>query len=288
MSSNLGPTGVGIHLLTRDRVEVLDAIRSFMEVRDLEWVGGGPEGADLGETRLLLLPPQGRWSSLYPEDPYLADTLAPALAAAVRCPVLVVGQIEEAAVFYRAYDESGVLGDEFHSCPDYEKEFDEADASEEELERTRGEPEIVAALLGMKAGDLASTLAASRIEHLRDVDVNAVPADNKLALAAIQKNFALPDLEQDFDVLWHLGFDDAEDVDLRYLAYGHPEESLRDQLRDKLDGLLSRLRRQQKAAPQPESESEPEPQSEPEPSKHENPNYRGMAKMPPPGGGDDS
>ena len=235
------PVGAGIHLRTQDRVKVLDALRELMEREGLRWVGGGPDGAPEGAVRLLLLPPRGAWTSLYPEDRALEPRLAAGLAQALGAPAFTVGWVGEAAFFYRAYGPTGELVDEYHSCPDYEKESDEDDASEEELRRTKGDTQLLVALLGQPSGcsadALASLLAESRIERLRDHDPVEGYADNVEPLTRLAEAFALPDLLEDFDELWHIGLDEEEDVDLRYLAYAAPGK------KSSLSGLVDRWRR---------------------------------------------
>lgn len=219
------PTGVGIHIKTRDRVKVLDAVRAACGAEGLEWKGGGQD-ADEDSVRFLLLPARGSWVSLYPADPAWADVVAGPIALCVQAPVMIFGRIDDDAFFYMAYDTQGDLLDQFHSCPDWAKDFDEPDASDEELERTRGKPAKVAGLLGAsaKAAELKEILHKARIERLRDHDPWDGVADAFTSLRKIGAAFGLPDLEDDFDTLWDLGLEEDEDADLRYLAYGQPEE----------------------------------------------------------------
>ncbi len=219
------PTGVGIHIKTRDRVNVLDAVRAAMEAEGLSWVGGGMDAPNAA-ARMLLLPPRGSWTSLYPERPDLARELASLIALQLKTDVLVVGRLEEAAFFYVFFNGNGSLGDEYHSCPDWSKDVDEDDASEDELERTRGKPAALSHLLsgGVSLDALTKLLKDSRIERLRDHSAHDGPGNNTEPLTRLADALALPDLLEDFDELWHLGLDDEDDIDLRYLAYGRPEE----------------------------------------------------------------
>jgi hypothetical protein len=232
------PTGVGMHIRTRDRVGVLDAIRTAMDAEGLSWVGAGPGDTPTDSVRMLLLPPRGAWTSLYPEDTSLARELAGLIALQLKAPVFTVGRYDDAAFFYVYHDRGGNLADEYDSCPDWSKDVDEDDASASELERTRGRPEVLSTLLasGQEPAALSELLKASRIERLRDHSAYRGPATSREPLTQLADLLALPDLLEDFDELWHLGLDDDEDVDLRYLAYGEPEERL------DLGELLSRFR----------------------------------------------
>lgn len=218
------PTGVGIYVKSRDRVGVLDAVRTAMEAEGLEWVGGGVD-APSEATRLLLLPPTGDWTPLYPATATRAG-LAGDIAIQLKVPVFVVGHLEDMAFYYAAWDTSGNLVDEYHSCPDYAKDFDEPDADADELARTRGKPQVVASLLGAsdKAGELGAVLEKARIDNLREHDPASGFAGASEPLRKLGKMFGLPDLQEEFDVLWDLGPDEDDEDDVRYLAYAPPRE----------------------------------------------------------------
>lgn len=257
------PTGVGVHLKTRDRVAVLDAISAAMGADGLSFVGGGPDAPE-DAVRLLLLPPRGAWTSLYPENSALARELAGLLSLQLKAPALTVGRFDEAAFFYVFHSADGDVADEYHSCPDWSKDVDEDDASEEELARTRGDAQALAALLapGQDAGALAQLLADARIESLRDHDAHSGPTDNSEPLTRLAELLALPDLLEDFDELWQLGLDDEEDVDLRYLAYGTPKETV--DLRSLVSSWRDRWRARRKAKPEAEAPEKPAEQADSE------------------------
>ncbi len=243
-----------MHIRTRDRVGVLDAIRTAMNAEGLSWVGDGPDETPADAVRMLLLPPRGRWTSLYPEDGSLARELAGLIALQLKVPVLTVGRYDEAAFFYVYHEAGGDLADEYHSCPDWSKDVDEDDASQDELERTRGKPGALSALLapGHDAAALSELLKSSRIENLREHSPYSGPATNAEPLTRLGEILALPDLLEDFDELWHLGLDDDEDVDLRYLAYGTPEEKI--DLRELLSRFRTKLSTLRRSAPEPKDD----------------------------------
>lgn len=232
----MADSSIGIFIKSRDRVGVLDAVRTSMESEGLEWVAGGMD-APTSATRLLLLPPHGEWTPLYPAS-HSRASLAGDIALQLGAPVLVVGHMEDMAFFYSVWDLKGNLADEYHSCPDYAKEFGEDDADETELARTRGKPQMVAAMLGAanKAEELSELLKKARIENLRDHDVATGFAGASEPLRRLAKIFGLPDLQEEFDLLWDLGPDDDDDDSTRFLAYGPPKQPGR------LERMLGRLR----------------------------------------------
>lgn len=216
------PTAVGLHVKTRDRVKVLDAARAAMGAVGLKWVGGGLDAPD-DAVRLVLLPSRGGWTSLYPEEPELVRGLAERLAVEVEAPVLVVGHYEESAFFYLAFGPAGDELDAYHSCPDYSKRMGEDDASEAELEATRGDAEVLAGLMGGEAAALERILAGARIERLREHDVLSSAVDVGAALERFAAQLGLPDLLQAFEDVW--GEDDEDDDEtVRHLAYARPRD----------------------------------------------------------------
>ncbi len=228
------PTAAGLHVKTRDRVKVLDATRTALAADGLEWAGG--EDAPEDAVRLLLMPARGPWTTLYLEQFDLAPALAGRIALQVQAPVLAVGHHEEMAFFYLAYGPDGEEVDAYHSCPDYAKEMDEDDASEAELEATRGDPEILATLTGAKdAAALGALLNKARIERLRDYDSYGQSVDAGQALRDFAKLLGLPDLAEGFDDHWGIDEDDGADG-VRYLAYAAPADPTR------LERLYGRLR----------------------------------------------
>ncbi|RMG06561.1 MAG: hypothetical protein D6731_25510 [Planctomycetota bacterium] len=226
---------VGIHVRTRDRVAVLDALRTALEGEGLRLVPSDAEGG----LRFLLAPPRGRWTTLYPEGSALVEALPPLLGRALGTDVLTVGRLEEAAFFYEYHGPDGALRDRYHSCPDYAKEVGEDDANEEELQRTRGDARLLEPLLG-EEGDvekLAALLARCRIERLRDHDPAHGPADNVGPLTEFARLLDLPDLLEGYDELCAIASDEEDGTDLRLLVYAEPETP------GALERLLQRLRR---------------------------------------------
>lgn len=53
--------------------------------------------------------------------------------------MVAAGHFDESAFFLVAFDRQGARLDDYHSCPDYAKDALEPDASQEELDRTRGD-----------------------------------------------------------------------------------------------------------------------------------------------------
>lgn len=216
------PTAVGLHVKTRDRVKVLDAVRAAMGAVGLKWVGGGLDAPDEA-VRLVLLPSRGGWTSLYPEEPELARGLAERVALELDAPVLVVGHYEESAFFYLAFGPAGEELDAYHSCPDYSKGMGEDDASEAELEATRGDAAVLAGLVGGEAKELERILAGARIERLRDHDVLSGAVGVSAALERFAEQLGLPDLLQAFEDVW-AEEDEDDDESVRHLAYARPRD----------------------------------------------------------------
>ncbi len=212
------PVRVAVHLRVKDRVKVLEALRSVMERQGLVRAErDAREGV-----RVLVAPSQGEWTSVYPEESGQARDLARALAAELQVPALVVGTIGDEALFYSAYDDQGESVDDYHSCPDFEKEFGDDDASAEELERTRGDVDALAQLLGtLGAGAdlLKSALAEARVERLSDVDPWQQRPELEEVVRRLRDALKLPPFADYEDMV----ADGEDGADVRVLAFRRPK-----------------------------------------------------------------
>lgn len=209
---------VAVHLRLRDRVKVLEAVRTVMEREGL--VRADRDAQD--GVRVLVAPSQGEWTALYPEANDTARDLARALAAELATPALVVGTIGDEALFYSAYDDKGQAVDDYHSCPDFEKEFGDDDASSEELDRTRGDVDVLAQVfggLGNGADLLKSALADARIERLTEVDPWKPRPDIDEVLQRLRDALKLPPLT-DYE---EMVIDGEDGADVRVLAFRRPK-----------------------------------------------------------------
>ncbi len=210
---------VAVHLRVKDRVKVLEALRAVMERQGM--VRADRASADTDGLRLLVAPTQGEWTSVYPDAPEQARDVARALAAELAAPAIVVGTIGDEALFYSAYDEKGEGVDDYHSCPDFEKEFGDDDAGAEELERTRGDVDALAQLLGgLGAGAdlLKSALAEARVERLSDVDPWQQRPDLDEVLRRLRDALKLPPFADYEDV----AAEGEDGADVRALAFRRP------------------------------------------------------------------
>lgn len=208
---------VAVHVRVKDRVKVLEAVRVVMEREGLVRADRGARDA----VRTLVAPSQGEWTPVYPEVSEQARDVARALAAQLEAPALVVGTIGDEALFYSAYDAAGEPVDDYHSCPDFEKEFGDDDASAEELERTRGDVDRLAQLLdGLGPGGdlLRAALSEARVERLTDIDPwQARPGIDEV-LRRLRDALKLPPLA-DYEEMVAEGQDGA---DVRVLAFRRP------------------------------------------------------------------
>lgn len=213
------PVSVAVHLKLRDRVKVLEAVRAVMERQGFVRADRSAVGRE--GVRVLVAPTHGEWTALYPEAGEQARDLARALTAELQVPAIVVGTIGEEALFYSAYDATGQAVDDYHSCPDYEKEFGDDDASDEELERTKGDVDRLAQVfdgLGQGADLLRSALAEARVEHLRDVDPWKTRPDLDEVLLRLRDALKLPALS-DYEEMVVEGEDG---LDVRVLSFRRP------------------------------------------------------------------
>lgn len=211
------PVSVAVHLKLRDRVKVLEAVRAVMERQG--FVRADREARE--GVRVLVAPTHGDWTPLYPEAGEQARDLARALTAEVQAPAIVVGTIGEEALFYSAYDDGGQSVDDYHSCPDYEKEFGDDDAGAEELERTKGDVDRLSQLfggLGPGADLLRAALAEARVEHLRDVDPWKARPDLDEVLQRLRDALKLPVLS-DYEEMVVEG---EAGLDVRVLSFRRP------------------------------------------------------------------
>lgn len=237
-----------VHVRTRDRVAVVEALSHLLSAEGL--VPVDPKGRQPKQSlRVLVGKPQGDWVAVCPEDVQAARGLAQALAAETDQPAIAVGMVDDEALFYAAYDGNGLGVDEYHQCPDYEKEADEDDADDDELERTRGDAAaLVLGVGGGKAEELGAALKKGRIERLRDHDpaVETLSADE--VLAALRASLKLPDLV-DFDERV------AEAGDEHVLTWTRPEPTRLEKLKSKVPTVPA-MPWQKKAKAEDEDEDE--------------------------------
>lgn len=196
-----------VHLKTRDRVKVLEALRAVLEGEGLVPSKKSAEARAANAVRFIVGAPQGEWVAVCPEEPDTCRALAPLLAAHAKVPSIAVGMVDDEAVWWTAFAASGDAVDEYHSCPDYEKEADEDDADDAEVERTKGDAGALKALGAGQTGPLAEAMQKARIERLRDHDTyeEVLPAED--VLKALRVALKLPELADFDDRLDDLGSD---------------------------------------------------------------------------------
>lgn len=211
-----------VHLRTKDRVALIEHLHAVLGAEGYVFRPGGRDAQAKGARRYLLLPPRKGWTTLLPERASEARALARDLATLGLSTLAFVHVDDLLAFGYDAYGPGGELIDAYHSCPDAEKGFDDEDADELELERTRGNPAALAAGLGLppepfaKVGD---ALGSVRIESLREHYPSGA-ADADAARLTLLKALGLPSEEEGFDELWELGLFEEEEAELRALVYG--------------------------------------------------------------------
>ena len=221
-----------VHLRTKDRVALIESLHAVLGAEGYVFRPGGrragakgaeAKGAEAkGARRYLLLPPRKGWTTLLLEEPRETRAMARDLAITGLSALAFVHVDDLLAFGYDAYAPGGELIDAYHSCPDAEKGFDEDDASEEERERTRGNPSALAAGFGLPPEPFAALekpLKAARIESLRDHYPTSA-ADAEGALTRLLKALGLPSEIEGFDELWELGLFEEEEAELRALVYG--------------------------------------------------------------------
>jgi hypothetical protein len=244
-------TSAAIHMTSRDRVALIDALNALCAAEGLEpIVGEEREDPPAGARRFLLLPPRGRWTMLLPENPEGVRKLAGDMARRAKTNALAVVLIDDAFAFaYDAFNEAGGVVDVYHSCPDAELAFGEEDVPDEELERSRGEPSKLSAL-GVDAEaltELSTVLADARIERLADHDVSgAIYDDAETPLRIFREKLKLSDAQEEgFDALWDLGLDEESEATLRYLVWAPPKTP------GKLRSFWNSLRKEDDPADEP-------------------------------------
>lgn len=232
-----------VHVRETDRVALIENLHAVLGASGFKFRPGGKEASARDARRFLLMPPAGGWTTVLPEEPAWTRELAKDLATAGAPTIAVVHVDDDLAFGYEAFAKGGTLIDAYHSCPDAEKGFDEADASEAELARTKGEPQKLASAFGLAAelfAEAAPVMAKSRIENLRDHDpIGSEYGDCTEARRLLMRALGLPEVEEGFPELWDLGlFEEAgpSDAELRALVYGPAKEKKRG-----LRGFLSRF-----------------------------------------------
>lgn len=232
-----------VHVRETDRVALIENLHAVLGASGFKFRPGGKEANARDARRFLLMPPSGGWTTVLPEEPAWARELAKDLATAGAPTIALVNVDDDLAFGYEAYDKGGSLIDAYHSCLDAEKGFDEADASEAELARSKGQPEKLAGAFGLAAelfAEAAPVMAKARIENLRDHDpIGSDYGDCSEARRLLLRALGLPEVEEGFPELWDLGlFEEAgpSDAELRALVYGPAKEKKRG-----LRGFLSRF-----------------------------------------------
>ena len=240
---------VGIHVQTRDRVGVLDALGALAREAGLEPVRDEGVSPRPGTTRFLVAPPRGAWVSVYPEEPaqegqlQLARDLTCELAGRLRAAAIMVGRLGEAAFFYLAADAKGQPGDEYHSCPEQALEVDDPGLGDATLEATRGDTARLATAVGglVKPDALAAVLTAARVERLADCDPGQDRPGVAEGLAALAAALRPPDPYPDFDEVRHFVAEDDQ-LDMSLLAFRAPPRSRLEPVKALLAGWKQRRR----------------------------------------------
>jgi hypothetical protein len=238
-----------VHLKTRDRVKVLEAVRAVLEGEGLVPSKKSAEARAANTVRFIIGAAQGEWVAVCPEEPSTCRALAPLLAAHARVPAIAVGLVDDEAVWWTAFSASGDAVDEYHSCPDYEKEADEDDADDAEVERTRGDASALKALGALKTDLLAEAMQEARIDRLRDHDTYKEVRPAEDVMKALRVALKLPELADFDDRLDDLG------SDAHPLVYEKPQDERRLKL-PKLPGLPSLPWRKKKTDDDDEDEDE--------------------------------
>lgn len=241
------PTSQGLHVKTRDRIKVLDALAELMASEGRERVEDDGVAPSDHTSRVLVAPPRGPWTSVYWEEPTGAAERSARLCGAVGAPGLLVARFDALAFAYEAYDPAGAVADAYHSCPDYVRAVDEDDAPAAEVDRTRGDAARLVAALGPAGGparaqELQAVLDEARIERLHDHDAYTAQPDAEAALERLAEALSLPDLQADFDEVRHFTAEE-HDLDVCLLAFRPTPEPGR------VERLMARVRRRREGEP---------------------------------------
>jgi hypothetical protein len=162
------------------------------------------EGNDVdvvGDERALIIGGTKGWTSVYLErfenDAAVAVALSKELSTTVLCHRSVLYDAFAIVVYL-----DGDLIDEYQSCPDYFKAYDQPDSTAEELEQTAGDAEVVkAAVSRIDEALLTEIYDKSRLTNLAEqVEPEMSVPD---ALKALRKALKIGTLEHSFDDLWY-------------------------------------------------------------------------------------
>lgn len=237
---------LAVHVQTRDRVAVLDALRAQATEAGLEATRDDGVSPRPGTVRFLVAPPRGAWVSVYPEESELGRDLCRDLARRLRARAILVGRLGEAACFYLACDAEGDPGDEYHSCPEQELESDQEEPDEVTLSATRGDPARLGATLGgiLAPEKLGEVLGKARIERLADCDPGQDRPTVEQTLAALRAALRLPDLWPEFDEVRHF-LAEEDGLDVALLAFRPPGKSRLEPVK----AFLARFRRKSPPGP---------------------------------------
>lgn len=207
----------GLAIDERSPAEVHEALGAFFSENDYE----ACEGDDIhvvGDERALIIAGTKGWTSVYLEefdhDEAVAMALSKSLETTVVCHRSVLYDAFAIFVFH-----GGELVDEYQSCPDYFKAYDEPDSSESELARTAGQAEALQSLVSRVDGALlAEIYQQSRLESLTEDIAAEMPVGE--ALKQLRKALKIGTFEHSFDDLWY----GAEDMGLKvnYLGFLSP------------------------------------------------------------------
>ncbi|MDF1663115.1 MAG: hypothetical protein P1V97_15175 [Planctomycetota bacterium] len=207
----------GLAVDERSPAEVHEALCAFFTDNEYERC----EGDDIhvvGDERALIIGGTKGWTSVYLEefdhDEAVALAISKTLETTVVCHRSVLYDAFAIFVYY-----GGELIDEFQSCPDYFKAYDEPDSTESELARTAGQADALQSLVSRVDGALlAEIYQQSRLESLTE-DINPEMSVGE-ALKQLRKALKIGTFEHSFDDLWY----SADDMNLKvnYLGFLSP------------------------------------------------------------------
>jgi hypothetical protein len=227
----------GLAIDDRSPEQVIDALTSTYAGNSCPRCEGDDVNI-VGDERALLVAGTKGWTSLYLEafenDAAMAIDLSKQLTTTIVCHRSVLYDAFSILVYH-----DGELIDEYQSCPDYFKSYEEADSSAEELARTTGDVAIFqAAVSRIDAQLLADIYQKSRIDKLSEQIEPEMTVSKALNL--LRKALKIGTFEHGFDDLWY----GAEDFQLKanFLAFNCPDKEpktrwghLKKQARDSRD-----------------------------------------------------
>lgn len=207
----------GLAIDGKSPAEVAEALEAFFQGNEYERC----EGDDIhvvGDERVLIIAGSKGWTSVYLEEFDHDEAIALALSKSLETTVVCHRSVLYDAFAIFVYH-GGELVDEFQSCPDYFKAYDQPDSTEAELARTAGQADLIASLVSRVDGALlAEIYQQSRLESLTE-DVHPEMSVGE-ALKKLRKALLIGTFEHSFDDLWY----GAEDMGLKvnYLGFLSP------------------------------------------------------------------